>query len=172
MIRSYILFISCYLLLSCGGYAQKPITTFILVRHAEKENDGTSNPNLSIEGKNRASNLANLLKETHVDAILSTPYKRTFSTVQPLAEAKKLTIETYEAMKDDEMDRILNKYKGLTVVICGHSNTTPWTVNYFLGTAEYPPFEDSDYDNLIILDVVEKGQAKATWLNYGKTGNP
>ncbi len=74
-------------------------------------------------------------------------------------------------MKGEEMDRILDKYRGLTVVICGHSNTTPWVANYFLETTQYPSFEDSDYDNLIVLSVVAKGQTKATWINYGKTSN-
>ena len=172
MTRSNLLFLLCCLLLTWGCSAQSPITTFILVRHAEKENDGTGNPDLSAEGKVRASHLAALLKETPIDAILSTPYTRTMHTVQPLASEKKLNIETYEAMKEKEMDRLLDKYKGMTVVICGHSNTTPWTANYFLGTAQYPPFEDSDYDNLIVLSVMAKGQAKATWINYGKMSNP
>lgn len=168
MTRSHLLLILCGLLFSCVGYAQDPITTFILVRHAEKENDGSNNPGLTVDGKARASDLATLLKETQIDAILSTPYTRTISTVQPLAAVKKLSIETYEAMKDEEMDRILNKYRGMTVVICGHSNTTPWVANYFLGTAQYASFEDSDYDHLIVLSVIAKGHAKATWINYGK----
>lgn len=147
------------------------ITTLILVRHAEKANDGTKDPELTPEGEARAADLVKILGETKVDAIYSTNYKRTMSTVQPLATAKGLSILTYEPMKGEVMDNILHKHAGATVVICGHSNTTPWVANYFLDKEELDDFKDSDYDNLIILTVLKKGNAKVTWLNYGRPVN-
>ena len=143
------------------------ITTLILVRHAEKANDGTKDPGLTAEGETRATDLLRMLRETKVDAIYSTNYKRTMSTVQPLATARGLSILTYEPMKGEEMDKILLEHAGATVVISGHSNTTPWVINYFLGEKEVADFNDSDYDNLLILSVITKGNAKLTWLNYG-----
>jgi len=141
------------------------ITTFILVRHAEKATDGTKDPDLTDEGKARAIALSKLLKEIKVDAIYSTGFKRTRNTVSPLAMDKKLTIEPYEAMKGEAFDAMLSKHKGGTVVVCGHSNTTPWVANYF-AASQIKDFEDSDYDNLIVVDVIEKGKAKVTWLTY------
>lgn len=147
-------------------YAQEA-TTVILVRHAEKVSDGSKDPELSDAGKVRAIALAKLMKELKVDAIYSTGFKRTQNTVAPLAMAKNLTITSYDAMKGEEIDQILKKFPGGTIVICGHSNTTPWVANYLTGKEkEYKDFDDSDYDNILILNVIEKGKAKVTWLSY------
>lgn len=157
-------------LIGCAQPKDK-ITTLILVRHAEKENDGTKDPGLTAEGKARAADLVKILGETKIDAIYSTNYKRTRSTVQPLAAAKGISILTYDPMKGEEMDKILQAHAGATIVICGHSNTTPWVANYLLDKEELADFKDSDYDNLIILSVLEKGHAQVTWLNYGNPTN-
>ena len=146
------------------SYAQT--TTFILVRHAEKASDGSKDPELSDAGKARALSLAKLLKEIKVDAIFSTTFKRTQSTVAPLAMSKNLAVMSYDAMKGEVIDQITSKFPGGTIVICGHSNTTPWTANYLLGKEQYKDFDDGDFDNVLIVDVIEKGKAKVTWLTY------
>lgn len=156
------------MLFSCAQ-TQSTITTIILVRHAEKADDGTKDPGLTEEGQARAAELARVMKETKIDAIYSTPYKRTQNTVQPLANAKGLKLISYEPMKAEEMDKLLAERKGGTIIISGHSNTTPWVANYFLGSEVYADFKDSDYDNVIILSIIEKGNAKATLINYGKS---
>jgi len=141
-------------------------TTFILVRHAEKGTDDPRDPELSDAGKQRAQSLANLLKETKVDAIYSTPYKRTKNTVAPLALAKSVEVGTM-GVKMEELDAILKKHEGGTVVIAGHSNTIPGIANYLTGQQTYQNFDDSDYDNILIVTVVEKGKnAKVVWLSY------
>jgi 2,3-bisphosphoglycerate-dependent phosphoglycerate mutase len=143
------------------------ITTFVLVRHAEKENDGTKDPELTEAGMKRADLLAAMFKEASVDAIYSTSFKRTLHTVGPLAKEKNQTIQSYEAFKPDELDKMLKKYAGGTIVISGHSNTTPWIANYLTGTQAYKDFDDGDYGNIMIVSVVEKGKiAKVVWLNY------
>ena len=149
-----------------GVYAQQ-ITTVILMRHAEKSSDGSKDPELTDAGKARAISLVKLLKEVKVDAIYSTGFKRTQNTVAPLAMTKNLTISSYDAMKGEEIDNMLKKFPGGTIVICGHSNTTPWIANYLTGKEkEYKDFDDTDYDNILVLDVIEKGKAKVTWLTY------
>ena len=56
--------------------AQKnTLTTFILVRHAEKVMDGTKDPELKPEGTERAARLSIMLSTTPVDAIYSTNFK-------------------------------------------------------------------------------------------------
>ena len=85
------------------------ITTLILVRHAEKDNDGTKDPGLTDEGKDRANQLVSILRETQINAIYSTNFKRTMSTIQPLAQAKGLAITTDDPMKGEEMDKILKQ---------------------------------------------------------------
>ena len=73
--------------------AQQPITTVILMRHGEKVNDGTDDPGLAPQGFERAARLAELLKNTAVDAIYSSPFQRTRNTIAPLAQAKGLTVQ-------------------------------------------------------------------------------
>ncbi len=163
-----ILIILILVLGATGVSAQKKtITTFILVRHAEKLKDGTNDPDLSPQGIERANRLAEMLKEIQVDAIYSTNFKRTKNTVLPFAEFKGLEIKSYEALKTEDIERMLQKHKGGTILISGHSNTTPWVANLLTGTEKYTDFDDSDYGNVLIVTVVEKGiLAQVTCIRY------
>lgn len=160
-----LIFVFSLWMVVAGAQAQT-FTTFILVRHAEKVNDGSKDPALTEAGKSRALSLAQLLRETKVDVIYSTPYVRTQSTVMPLANAKGLTVQHYDPSKMDFIDAILQQHAGGTVVICGHSNTTPGVANYLLGKAELKNYDDQDYDNILMVTVTEKGKGKLVWLNY------
>lgn len=160
-------YIFLFLVLISAAIVQAQPTTFILIRHAEKGNDGTKDPDLTEAGTRRAQLLATMLKKSQVDAIYATAYKRTRNTVSPLATAKGLRVSDYEAFKTDEIDQMLKKNAGGTVVISGHSNNIPWIANYLTGKETYQDFEDSDYENLLIVTVVEKGKnANVVWLSY------
>ncbi|MBX2962357.1 MAG: histidine phosphatase family protein [Cyclobacteriaceae bacterium] len=160
--------IPALLILALTVSAQEKITTFILIRHAEKAMEqSTNDPDLSAVGKKRAQRLAELLNEGEVDAIYSTPFKRTQQTVSPLATLKGLSVMDYEVNKEEEIDRMLNAHRGGTIVVVGHSNTIPWMANKLLGVQKYHPWEDGDYDNVWLITVVERGKsAKLVWLNY------
>jgi 2,3-bisphosphoglycerate-dependent phosphoglycerate mutase len=147
--------------------SQSKITTYVLLRHAEKADDGTKDPDLSDAGKVRAEKLVKTLSKLNVDAICSTPYKRTRNTVAPLAVSKALTVMDYDPSKPGDLLLALKKFNGGTVVICGHSNTTPALLNLLTGNKdEYKTFDDADYGNLVIVSVPEGGAAKITWLTY------
>ena len=155
--------------LSCAGYSQsndpvKSVTIF-LVRHAERANDGTNDPPISEDGKKRALKLAEVLSNSGVTAIYSTDYKRTITTVEPLAKTMNLEIKLYEAMKEPELKRIVEENRGGAVVICGHSNTTPWSANVLAGT-KLANFNDSDYGNILIVTILEGGLTSLTRVNY------
>jgi broad specificity phosphatase PhoE len=146
------------------------LTTFILVRHAEKASQNAmtkdSDPKLSEEGLKRADHLAELFSMTSISAVYSTPYERTRSTVAPLAKAKSLEVQSYEPGKNEAIDKIWNENLGKTVVICGHSNTIPKIANYLSGTNDFKDFSDSDYGNIIIVTILQKGKASVTWMRY------
>jgi 2,3-bisphosphoglycerate-dependent phosphoglycerate mutase len=144
------------------------ITTFILVRHAEKDlTQSTNDPDLSADGKNRATRLNDLLRKTDVTAIYSTPYKRTQQTVAAVATEKGLTINTYQANKMEEIDNLIRQHAGGTILLSGHSNTTPAVLNYLTGEEKYKIFDDSDYGNVIIVSLTTRGKnVKVTWLRY------
>jgi broad specificity phosphatase PhoE len=146
-------------------FAQDKITTIILVRHAEKEVSTDKDPDLSAAGKQRALKLAEMLSKTQLDAVYSTHFKRTESTVAMVAGEHQLTIANYNG-KADELDAILAKHAGQTILICGHSNTTPAFVNELIGKDDYKTFDDTDYGNFIIVTLSEKINPKVTWLRY------
>ncbi|MFM8832543.1 MAG: SixA phosphatase family protein [Cytophagales bacterium] len=156
----------CLVMLAEFAAAQEKLTTVILVRHAEKENDGSKNPELSEAGKKRALLLADLFSKAKIDAVYSTNFKRTEATVAPLASYHSLPITHYDGAKPAEVDEMISKWKGGTIVICGHSNTTPAIINRLIGKEEYKTFHDGDYSNLVMLTVASVGDAKITWLRY------
>ncbi|HMG93761.1 MAG TPA: phosphoglycerate mutase family protein [Chryseolinea sp.] len=161
------LFLAIVLAVSVQSLAQSQLTTFILVRHAEKGDDGTKDPDLSEDGKKRANRLAEMLAKTSITAIYSTAYKRTRNTVWPLANAKGLGILSYDPLKGDVIDKMLNDHVGGTVVISGHSNTIPWTANYLTGKNDLKDFADNDYKNFLVVSVLKKGtDTQVTWLTY------
>ena len=148
-------------------FAQATLTTFILIRHAEKGNDGTNDPDLSEAGKKRAIALVKLLKETKIDAIYSTAFKRTRNTVVQLAKEKSLTVKEYDGAKMEDVDAILKEFKGGTIVLSGHSNTTPAIANYLIGRDQYKTFDDSAYGNVLVINIIEKGVLpKVVWITY------
>jgi 2,3-bisphosphoglycerate-dependent phosphoglycerate mutase len=146
----------------------KSITTFILVRHAEKDlTQSTSDPDLSSEGRARAATLVNMLQQTEIHAVYTTDYKRTRQTVEPLALSKALAINVYDPRKNTDIDAMLQKHAGSTIVVSGHSNTIPMLANYLMGEEKYRPMEDGEYGNIIIVSVTGRGkQAKVVWLKY------
>jgi 2,3-bisphosphoglycerate-dependent phosphoglycerate mutase len=142
------------------------ITTFVLIRHAEKESEG-SDPDLKPEGNERAKRLTAILKNTTVNAVYSTRYNRTKNTVSPVAKEKGLEVQIYESLKAAELDALINKHAGETILIAGHSNTIPSIVNLLTGKEDFKNFADTDYGNLLIISVIERGKnAKVTWLSY------
>lgn len=151
---------------SSQSFAQD-LTTFILVRHAEKASDGTKDPGLTEEGEQRAIELLALLKQDDISAIYSTNYQRTLLTVTPLAINKGISIQDYD-WKDPNalLEKIIASYPGGSVVISGHSNTTPVLANLLLGKEAFEQFEDSDYGNLLVITTSKVGQGKLTHLRY------
>lgn len=167
MKRTLLLLILAVISFEEGSAQTNVITTFILVRHAEKASDGTDDPDLKPEGLERAAKFAALFKNTSVDAVYSTRYKRTRNTVAPLAQQKGLEVQIYDAAKPETIDAIISKYAGGTVVIGGHSNTIPQIANLLTGKDEYKTFPDADYGNILIVTVLERGKtSEVTWLNY------
>lgn len=123
-------------------------TLIIIVRHAEKMDDGTSDPPLSEEGKERAHKLQNLLKSTEVTALFSTPYKRTRQTLEPIAESEGLEIQTYQPTDSEFVNMLKTQMAGQTVLIDAHSNTAPVIVNQLSGSMTYPNLSESEYDKI------------------------
>jgi len=163
------IFIILFVAISSIALAQeKTITTFILIRHAEKDlTQSTNDPDLSAAGKERAAKLIEVLKQTQIDAVYSTEFNRTRQTVEPLAKLHSLPVMSYQAMVKEDIDLMVQKHGGQTVLVSGHSNTIPHVINYLIGEEKYKPFADTEYDNIIIVSFTERGKnAKVVWLKY------
>jgi 2,3-bisphosphoglycerate-dependent phosphoglycerate mutase len=147
-------------------------TTVIFVRHAEKVAQPADNPGLSEAGKRRAAELARQLVDADVvagvDAIYSTSYKRTEETVQPLASALSLPINSYDAGNTASiMDEIVREHKGEVILVVGHSNTVPLLIGNMGASKNVPEINENEYDNIYIVSVPWFGKTKTIRLRYG-----
>ncbi|MBL4905399.1 MAG: histidine phosphatase family protein [Flavobacteriaceae bacterium] len=151
--------------LSCTEQKQpvqeEVISTYYLIRHAEKDrSDKTNrNPNLMDKGTERAVNWSTVFKDVSFDMVYSTDYNRTKQTATPTAKSKELTLLFYNprTLFDEEFQKAT---KGKTVLVVGHSNTTPNFANAILGSKKYDQIDDHNNANLYIV----------TLTNNTKTG--
>ncbi len=175
----FILVLVAGILLSCQMAPQqssdaKTETTIFVVRHAEKADaDPTDqDPALAPEGEVRAQELVKYMKGKKIDAIFSTPYKRTQSTVQPLAEQNGLTVQTYNPKDNAALKaQVMQNYTGKTVVIAGHSNTILPIVEAFGATKPFDAVADSKYDHIFKITISEDGTATIEPATYGAATN-
>jgi len=129
-------------------------TVYYLIRHAEKDRSTPDkDPGLTEEGLKRANNWAKILNEKEIDLVFSTDYKRTQQTALPIASTNKLEILSYDP-RNLYSDDFKTQTKGKTVLIVGHSNTTPAFVNTILGNQKYDKIDDSDNGKLYIVSIV------------------
>lgn len=129
-------------------------TVYYFIRHAEKDRSDPTNkdPELTKKGIDRAKNWARLFKPIDFDLIFSTDYKRTLETALPTAIEKKLIIQIYDPTNlNDSLFK--EKTKDKTVLIVGHSNTTPAFVDAILGEEKFPDIEDTVNDHLYIVTI-------------------
>ncbi len=146
-----------FLLLSLSQCQQHlKTTTYYLIRHAEKDLSDPSNrnPHLTKEGKARAERWATYFKDIPLDAIYSTDYERTQQTVAPIAYDKELAVLSYDP-KNMDTKGFMEDTEGKTVLIVGHSNSTPTLVNSLIEEERYEQIDESIHENLYV--VVIKG---------------
>ena len=147
----------------------RPVTTIILVRHAEKNIEPNNpDPDLSPEGLERAQEIARVFGETGINAIYATQYKRTQQTVKPLADRTGVAVKLLQANQTDELvNQLQTTNRGQTVFIAGHNNTVPAIVTTLSGDT-YSTIPESEFDNLYIVTIYRFGKAKVVKLKYGK----
>lgn len=141
------------------------VSIVYLVRHAEKADTG-KDPELTDIGKERADELARMLKDAGVTHIWSTDYKRTKGTVEPLSARTRVKVEVYDPSKLGEFATRLKSIPGRHLVV-GHSNTTPGLVQA-LGGDPGQAMPDTEYDRFYVVTL---GSNIATiQLRFGASG--
>jgi broad specificity phosphatase PhoE len=98
----------------------------------------------------RAEKWARFFKDVSINAIYSTNYHRTQETAVPTAKQKGLEVISYDPRKLDPTP-FVDKHKGHTILIVGHSNTTPAFVNAFLGEKKHGDLSDSDNGSVFLV---------------------
>jgi len=148
---------------------RRPVTTLILVRHAEKVID-PNNPDvdLNADGQDRAQELVRMFGDSGINAIYATQYKRTQETVKPLADRLGLPINQVNAKNTgDLLAQIRAWHSGQTIFVAGHNNTVPEIIAA-AGGPQFPNIPESEYDNLFIITIYRTGKAKIVKMKYGK----
>ena len=130
--------LSALCLAGCASTPARDSTTatYLLVRHAEKDVRVANDPPLTVDGQARAERLVALFAETPLDAIYSSPTRRTRQTATPVARAKQLTIVDYNPRDADAFaKRLRAEHPAGTVLVIGHSDTLPPLARALCGCA-------------------------------------
>lgn len=164
---NYIKLLTCLLLLvgciSCNQEGkdkeitkEPTITTFYLIRHAEKDKSDPNNvdPELIQDGLDRSIRWAEVFDPIPLDAIYSTNYERTLMTAAPTSVKKNIDVQYYDPRAIDIV-AFKQENEGKNVLIVGHSNTTPDFTNKLLGFDKYEPLSEDDNGSLFIVKLVD-----------------
>jgi len=140
-------------------------TTYYFIRHAEKNRSDANdkNPHLIQIGILRAAKWSLVFEHIKFDAVYSTDYNRTKETAQPTAEKNGLDVTIYDPRQLNSETFIANT-KGKTVLVVGHSNTTPMFVNAVLGEKKHDNIDDSNNGNVYIVTISGSGEKTDTLL--------
>ncbi|MCK8481146.1 SixA phosphatase family protein [Psychroserpens algicola] len=143
-------------------------TTYYFIRHAEKDRSDKTNrdPELTKKGKKRADHWSVILQHVKFDAVYSTKYNRTIQTATPTAKKNGLEVTFYDP-RTLYSDTFAEATKGQTVLVVGHSNTTPAFVNMVLQHKKYDDIDDKNNGNLYIVTISE-GQITDTVLTINE----
>jgi broad specificity phosphatase PhoE len=146
----------------------EPETIILLVRHAERSSAPGADPPLSAAGEARARELLHVARGANVKKVYASEYQRARQTVQPLADAVGLTVDSSFRGPDlaPLVKDILTNHRGQTILIAHHSNTVPELIR-LLGGGEVRPINDAaEFDRLYVVHS-RKGDVTVTALRYG-----
>ncbi|HUH12908.1 MAG TPA: histidine phosphatase family protein [Longimicrobiales bacterium] len=149
--------------------AQRATPTVVyVVRHAEKADDGSSDPALTAAGEARARVLAERLASVDLAAVFATQFQRTRATAAPAARAAGVAVTVQEArsgrVAEDARalaERIRAEHQGRSILVVGHSNTVPAFLEALSG-ASPGEMGEHDHDDLFIVELPWQGAPRGT----------
>jgi broad specificity phosphatase PhoE len=157
-----------FVLSACATRSQQPaVATFIVVRHAEKIDDGSKDPPLNEAGLVRAQAVGDALRDVTLHGVYATAYQRTQQTATPAARTHSLPVLTYDAKlaATDFAAQLRRAHATGTVLVVGHSNTVPG-IAAALCECTVSPMEDTEYDRWIRIQVDANGNATLQETRY------
>lgn len=142
-----------------------PISTYYIIRHAEKDMEDPENkdPYLSNKGADRALLWERIFKKVSFDEIYSTDYKRTLQTVVPVGMDNDTEVKIYspESLIDENF---LKETLGKNTLIVGHSNTNYKVANQLIDDEYFKEIDENDYGSVYIITLAGTGK-KAEIIN-------
>ena len=100
----------------------------------------------------RAKRWATYFEPIKLDEIYITKYMRTKQTISLIAQQKQISPKRYDPNTIYSED-FLRQTNGKTVLIAGHSNTTPQLVNQLIGEDKFDDMDDSDNSTLFKVTI-------------------
>jgi broad specificity phosphatase PhoE len=142
-------------LLSClFVFAVDAQSIVFIVRHAEKAESKSNDPELSETGHTRAEALAKMLMDAGITGIYATDFKRTQQTAAPLATMLGLSVTSITGNDFAGLALKLRNQKGNALVV-GHSNTIPDLIKA-IGIAAPIKIAENEYDDLFVVVLDER----------------
>ncbi|MCB0569373.1 MAG: histidine phosphatase family protein [Phaeodactylibacter sp.] len=132
-------------------YSDDPnATLLVLVRHAEKGNG--EDPNLTSEGVRRALLLSDILQGLSLEVVYTTDFKRTIQTSEPTALRQHVPLKQYTPSNLATLAyKLSTRYKGKSVLVVGHSDTTPELINTLVGKELVARIPEYEYNKLYVM---------------------
>lgn len=162
-----VLFTLCILLTAATiSPAQSKTKTILLVRHAEKTDATSTDPELSPQGRERAQRLVKRIGKYRPGAFYSTNFKRTRDTLVPLAGKRKKEIQIYDAKKPQELIDQIMKSETKRFVVSGHSNTIPGLANLIAKKDIFKNLDDSEYTVIWLIKMKDGKITRLELLDY------
>jgi broad specificity phosphatase PhoE len=107
------------------------------------------NPGLTEQGMQRAQKLADYFANIPLSAVYSSDYNRTMQTAQAVANELSLKVKIYNPAQLSELAQQLKLTP--TVLVVGHSNTTPELISLMGALAG--PIAESDYGQFFVVSM-------------------
>lgn len=149
-----------------------------VVRHAEREDDGSDDPGLSETGRARAFALADTLADVAIDAVYTTQLRRTVDTAAPLLAARQVPVHQWPVERGQAASHVsalaealCSRHNEASILVVGHSNTVPQLVAALGGRSE-ALISEREYDHFYQLRLASGQDAELMRLRFGAPNRP
>ncbi|MBC7899518.1 MAG: histidine phosphatase family protein [Saprospiraceae bacterium] len=149
-----------------GSLAAQSKKTILLVRHAEKADATSADPELSAAGRERALRLVETIGKYKPGAFYSTDFKRTRDTLAPFAGKRKKQVQIYDAKNPQKLFDEMMRSKTKRFVVAGHSNTIPGLANLMTKKELFRNLDDSEYGAIWVVRIKNGQIQKVEILPY------
>ncbi|MBK9271595.1 MAG: hypothetical protein IPM48_08345 [Saprospiraceae bacterium] len=133
------------------GLESASVQTIFMVFHAEQDEIGLD-PGLSTDGRWRAIQLMNLLKNVEFEKYFSTPFRKNVLTLEPLTNSRKAEVSLYDQADLKSLFKQLDLSIPDELVMVVQIQTFPQILRYLLGTEHTEILSSQPTDMIYILE--------------------